>query len=117
MSGFFLDTLISSLVKNVRREVRLTRAEEWPTTEAHISRFTANDNGGDIVFFYQVNGETEYGSVRFYPVSSNKLDAAIAAVNALPALRVRYDPFDPGSTCFLNPDNPKFPFEVNHDPL
>lgn len=117
MGGFFLDSLISSIVKNVRREARLSRAAEWPTADARISRFSADEKGGDIVFSYEINGETEYGSARLYPASNNELDAAISAVNALQALRVRYDPGDPGSSCLLNRDNPEFPFGINQDPL
>ena len=118
MGGLFLDSLIEAIVKGVRRESRASTAESWPIADATIKGFGPGSwpgrIGPGITYAYEVNGETWYGSCMGYAFRDDQ--KASAAVNSLSFLRVRYDPVDPGESRVLNRDNPKLPFEIDHDP-
>lgn len=112
MGGFFLDSIIRSIVKGVRREHRASTAAEWPIVGAAIT--TSSERG--ITYSYVVSGETWYGSCVAYPLRDVAVEKLRSTLDALQILRVRYDPADPGESSVLNRDNPKLPFEIDHDP-
>ena len=106
MGGFFLDNIIGAIVKGIRRENRARTAAEWPIVDARIVRSSKSG----VTYSYVVSGETLYGSC----VGDSFRD--IAHESAIEVLHVRYDPTDPAESRVLNSDNPKLPFQIDHDP-
>jgi hypothetical protein len=121
MGGFFIDVVIRTIAKSFRREARATSAERWPVIDARISKFSAPKAGERgrpyLVYTYEVNGETHYGSASGFDIGDSLTRAKRGAMEATTTLRVRYDPADPMSSRILNLDNPTLPFEIDHDPF
>jgi hypothetical protein len=119
MGGFFIDDVIRTIARNVRREVRRRKAAKWTVAVGKVSRFRTTD--GDwhglrpiVDYEYEVNGRIEYGSATGF--STNKdINPIGDAVDALGELRIRFDPADPSINRALSEDNPKIPFEIDHD--
>ena len=121
MSGRDIFPLIESIVKKIRTKRRAHEAEDWPLVNAAVSRFTTDPElvgrvRPVLVFSYSVNGETFYGSCIGYPVDDTLQETLNAAIRAVQALHVRYDPGDPAMCRVLNRDNSGFPFEIDHVP-
>jgi hypothetical protein len=120
MGGFFLDSLVSSIVKKVRASSRVSTAEEWLIAEGRISKVDFSRRGtssvAHLLFTYEVDGETHYGSAEGFPISSEKEGIAQESVESLLSLRVRYNSADPLESRLLNEDNPKMRLEINHEP-
>jgi hypothetical protein len=119
MGGFFLDSIIRSIVRSVRVERRVENAEKWPTVDGKISRFILDSKSGDhgrplLTFSYVINGETHYGSTAGTSIETKQINRVTDAINGIEILHVRYDPSDPGSSRLLNQDNPQIPFEIDH---
>jgi hypothetical protein len=128
MGGFFLDSIIGSIMKSIRRESRANTAENWPIVDAKVSNFSAPKVGDQgrpsLLYTYEVNGDTHYGSATGFDIGDpphtgfNIGDPPApvngAAMDATTNLRVRYDPADPLSSRILNRDNPTLPFEIDH---
>jgi hypothetical protein len=111
MGGFFLDSLIRLVVKELRRDHRATTAAEWPLVDASIVPSSGSESSrSGVTYSYIVNGETWYGSCIGNPFR----DAATGG--AIEPLRVRYNPTDPADSRVLNIDNPNLPFQIDHDP-
>ena len=120
MGGFFLDSIIRSIAKSARREARTASTEEWLLVDARISSLKVGDGSRfrpAFVYTYQVDEEIHYGSANGFDIEGSKADVIRAAMDAIPMLRVRYDPNDPMSSRLLNRDNPALPFEIDHDPF
>lgn len=67
-----------------------------------------------LVFSYEIIGETFYGEAVGVAIDIRQFDRVTDTTNNIGIVRVRYDSFDPGSSCLLNEDNPKIPFEIDH---
>jgi hypothetical protein len=118
MGGFFLDDLIRSVARTVRREVRRNGAEKWTLIEGKVRRFQAKDEPWNdfrpvVDYSYEVGGESWYGTVTGFSMSRTRVDGVGDAVDQLPSIWVRYDPVDASQSRVLNEDNPKLPFEVD----
>ncbi len=121
MGGFFIDNVIRSIARSIRRETHATSADSWPVIDAKISNFSAPKVGErghpSLLYTYEVNGETHYGSATGFNIGDPPTKLKRAAMDATTTLHVRYDPSDPMSSRILNRDNPTLPFEIDHDPL
>jgi Protein of unknown function (DUF3592) len=118
MGGFFLDNMIGAIVKSIRRGNRASTAETWPIVDAKITSSgpgEASKRPG-ITYSYAVNGESWYGTCAGFPLRDAEVEKVQMALHIISVLRVRYDPADPGESRVLNRDNPKLPFEIDHDP-
>jgi hypothetical protein len=119
MGGFFLDSLISSIVKKIRSNSRVSIAEEWFVAEGKVRELNFRERGPLRVAFlnytYDVDGETHYGFAECFPISSEKVGIAQESTQSLPSLCVRYNSADPLESRLLNEDNPKLRLEINHD--
>ena len=118
MGGFFLDSIIGSIVKSIRRESRANTAENWPMVDAKItdSGLGEASRRAGVTYSYVINGETRNGSCISGPFRDAEVEKVRSALSAIPVLRVRYDPADPAESRVLNRDNPRLPFEIDHDP-
>jgi hypothetical protein len=121
MGGLFLDSIIRSIVRNVRKKRRVDDALSWPIAVGKISmsRLGKNLDGHvspDLVFSYEINGETFYGSAGGTAIEAKQINRVTDAINGIEVIHVRYDPSDPASGCLLNQDNPEIPFEIDHTP-
>jgi hypothetical protein len=70
----------------------------------------------DLVFSYEVNGDTFYGSAGGIAIEARQINRVTDAINRVSTIYVRYDPSDPASSCLLNQDNTEIPFEIDHAP-
>jgi hypothetical protein len=118
MGGFFIDSIIRSIVRSVRGERRVENARSWPTVEGKISRFTLGNKSGDrvhplLTFSYEINGETFYGSAAGTSIELKQINQVTDAIHGIGIVHVRYDPSDLGSSCLLNGDNTGIPFEID----
>jgi hypothetical protein len=118
MGGFFIDDVIRTIARTVRREVRIKKAAKWPVAVGKILRFRTTD--GDwrrlrpvVDYQYEVNGQIQYGFTTGY--SSKDVNEIGDAVDTLGELKIRFDPRDPYVNRVLNEDNPKLPFAVDHE--
>jgi len=118
--ALFADDLIRSIVRFVRREVRLRKAAKWQITEARIVRFRTME--GDfhrlrpvLDFEYEINGEMQYGSAAGFSKGSREINELGDACEQLHSLKIRRDPSDPAVNQVLNDDNPALPFAIDHD--
>ena len=117
-SGFFFDNVVRAILKGVRRGNRASIAENWPIVDARITQSSCGDisKRPGVTYSYAVNGETWYGTCIGYLLGDAEIEKVRSALSAIPVLRVRYDPSDPAESRVLNRDNPKLPFETDHDP-
>lgn len=123
--ALFLDNLIVGIVRHVRREMRLSTIRKWSLADATIHRFRTIE--GDwhglrpaIDYAYRVNGEQYFGSATGCSLREgiNEIgDSVEAIIGAKTAIRIRYDPAEPGSNYLLNSDNPHFALDVDDDLL
>jgi hypothetical protein len=118
MGGFFIDDVIRTIARTVRREVRIRKAAKWPVAVAKILRFRTTDGDWQrlrpvVDYQYEVNGQIQYGFTTGY--SSKEINGVGDAVDALAELKIRFDTSDPYVNRVLNEDNPKLPFVVDHE--
>jgi hypothetical protein len=88
MGGFFLDDVIRMVARNVQRGVRASRAAKWPVVEARVLRFRTDEGIGHrlrpiVVYSYEVNHETQYGSATGFPVGHREINQIGDSVDAL----------------------------------
>jgi hypothetical protein len=117
MGGFFIDSLIVSIVRTVRRESRRSRALRWSITDGKFLRFTTTYGTPTrplVDYTYQVNGEVRDGSATGFPIKDDQINQIGDVIDSLPNVRVRYDPDNPETSRVLNEDNPRIPFEIDH---
>lgn len=117
MGGFFLDSLVGSIIRTVRRERRRSQALRWNIADGTFTRFTTSYGGPTLPlldYTYQVNGENHDGSATGVPIPDDLINQIGDMVDSLPAVRVRYDPTKPEVSRILNEDNPRIPFEIDH---
>jgi hypothetical protein len=111
MGGFFIDSLIASIVRTVRRERRRSQALRWSIADGTFTRFTTSDGSPTLPlvdYTYQVNGETHDGSATGQPIKDDRINQIGDMIDSLPAVRVRYDPANPDRSRVLNEDNPSY---------
>ncbi|MGB6827237.1 MAG: DUF3592 domain-containing protein [Terracidiphilus sp.] len=120
MGGFFLDSVISSIIKKVRTNSRVSTAEDWLLAEGKVRELNFRERGSSRVaylnFTYEVDGETHYGSAECSSINESQEGIATESTNALQTLVVRYNPADPLENRLLNEDNPKLRLSINHEP-
>lgn len=117
MGGFFIDGLIASIVRNVRRESRRNKALHWNLAEGKFTRFTTSYGSPTLPlldYTYEVNGQTQEGSATGRPIADDRINQIGDVVDSLPTVLVRYDPANPDRSRILNEDNPRIPFEIDH---
>jgi len=119
MGGFFLDSIVSSIVKKVRANSRVSTAEGWLIVEGKVSRLGFNRSGSLIVptfsYSYEVNGEPYYGATRCVSIREDLENEARESIEELQVLRVRYDSADPFESRLLNEDNPGLRLKIDHE--
>lgn len=117
MGGFFVDGLIVSIIRGVRRERRRSQALRWNIANGTFTRFTSSYGSPTLPladYTYQVNGEAHDGSATGLPIKDDRIDQIGDIIDSLPIVRIRYDPDNPERSRILNEDNPRIPFEVDH---
>jgi hypothetical protein len=117
MGGFFIDGLIGSMIRTVRRQRRRSQALRWSFADGTFTRFTTSYGSPTLPlvdYTYQVNGETHAGSGTGLPIKDDQINQIGDVIDSLPTLRVRYDPANPEKSRILNEDNPGIPFEIDH---
>jgi hypothetical protein len=117
MGGFFLDALVTSIIRTVRREKRRCQALRWIAVDGTFTRFTTSYGSPTLPlvdYAYQVNGQTHDGSATGLPIADDRINQIGEVIDSLPTVRVRYDPRNPEASRILNEDNPRIPFEIDH---
>ena len=117
MGGFFIDGLIGSMIRTVRRERRRSQALRWSFADGTFTRFTTSYGSPTLPlvdYTYQVNGEPHAGSATGLPIKDDRINQIGDVIDSLPIVRVRYDPANPQTSRILNEDNPGLPFEIDH---
>lgn len=118
MGGLFLDDLVVSIVRSVRRERRRRQALHWTLANGSITRFTTSSSGWPTVplvdYAYQVNGLTHHGSATGAPIKDDEINRIGDVIDSIAAVQVRYDPANPERSRILNEDNPRVPFQIDH---
>lgn len=117
MGGLFLDSLVGSIIRTVRRDRRRSQALRWSVTDGTFTRFTTSFGSPTLPlldYTYQVNGQTHVGSVTGLPIKDDRINQFGDVIDSLPTVRVRYDPANPERSRILNEDNPHIPFEIDH---
>jgi hypothetical protein len=120
MGGFLLDSIISGIVKHVRRERRLKNTADWLTLNGKILEFTLRDGVWNeprpfLAYTYSVNGESQHGVIWGLPLNKAEIAQITYLSGTLPDLKIRCNPADPYSHWVLNEDNPQLPFQIDHD--
>lgn len=117
MGFFFLDEVVASIVRSVRKESRRSQALRWSTAEGTFTRFTTSYGSPTLPlldYAYQVNGQTHEGSATGRPIKDDQIHQIGDLMDSLPTVLVRYDPANPDRSRILNEDNPRIPFEIDH---
>jgi hypothetical protein len=117
MGGLFLDSLLGSIIRTVRRGRHRSEALRWSVADGAVTRFTTSYGLPTLPlldYAYQVNGETYDGSATGTPIKDDRINQIGDVIDSLPAVRVRYDPVSPERSRILNEDNPRIPFEIDH---
>ena len=117
MGGLFLDSLVGSIIRAVRRERRRSQALRWSVADGAVTRFTTSYGSPTLPlldYTYQVNGQAHDGAATGMPIRDDGINQIGDVIDSLPAVRVRYDPTNPEKSRILNEDNPRIPFEIDH---
>jgi hypothetical protein len=117
MGGFFLDSLVTGIIRTVRRESRRSQALRWSIADGRFTGFTTSYGSPTLPlvdYEYQVNGQPYDGSATGLPVKDDRINQVGDAIDSFATLRVRYDPTNPEKSRILNEDNPSIPFEIDH---
>jgi len=117
MGGFFIDDLVVSIVRYVRRESRRNEALRWSVADGKITRFTTSYETPTLPlldYSFEVNGQTQEGSATGCPIRDDRINQIGDAIDSLPSVLVRYDPSDPRRSRIVNEDNPRLPFQIDH---
>lgn len=117
MGGLFLDSLVGSIIRTVRRDRRRSQALRWSVADGTFTRFTTSFGSPTLPLMdyrYQVNGQTHVGSVTGLPIKDDRINQFGNVIDSLPTVRVRYDPANAERSRILNEDNPHIPFEIDH---
>jgi hypothetical protein len=115
--GLFLDSLVVSIIRTVRRGKRRGQALRWGVADGTFARFTTSYGSPTLPlldYVYQVNGQTHEGSATGFPIKDDRINQIGEVIDSLPTVRVRYDPANPEKSRILNEDNPRIPFEIDH---
>jgi hypothetical protein len=107
------------MVRKIRADSRVANAEEWPVADGKVSRLVFSKRGSlirpTLSYSFEVNGETHYGAAQCIELREDLEGEATESVNALHALRVRFDPDDPFRSRLINEDNPGLRLKIDHD--
>ena len=118
MGGIFLDNLLISIVRSLRRERRSRQALHWTLANGTITRFTTSSSGWPTLplldYAYQVNGLTHNGSATGAPIKDDEINRIGDVIESIDAVRVRYNPANPERSRILNEDNPRVLFQIDH---
>lgn len=117
MGGLFVDDLIASIIRTVRRERRRSQALRWSIADGTFTRFTTSYGSPTLPlvdYTYRVNGEKHDGSATGLSIKDDRINQIGDVIDSLPTVRVRYDPANPETGRILNEDNPRIPFEIDN---
>ena len=117
MGGFFVDSLIVSIIRGVRRERRRSQALRWSIADGRFTRFTTSYESPTLPlvdYTFQVNGESHDGSATGLPIKDDQINRIGDVIDSLQVVRIRYDPNNPKRSRLLNEDNPRIPFQIDH---
>lgn len=117
MGGFFIDDLVFSIVRYVRRESRRNEALRWSVADGKFTRFTTSYEMPTLPlldYTFEVNGQTQEGSATGCAIPDDRINQIGDIIDSLPGVLVRYDPSDPRRSRIMNEDNPRIPFEIDH---
>jgi hypothetical protein len=117
VGGFFLDNLVVSIIRTVRRERRRSQALRWSVADGTFTRFTTSYGSPTLPlvdYTYQVNGQTHDGSATGLPIEDDRIKQIGDVIDSVPTVRVRYVPANPERSRILNEDNPRIPFQIDH---
>lgn len=117
MGGFFIDDLIVSIVRHVRRETRRNEALRWNVADGKFTRFTTSYGTPTLPlldYAFEVNGQAQEGSATGLPIPDDQINQIGDTIDSLSSVLVRYDPSDPRRSRIMNEDNPRLPFEIDH---
>jgi len=101
----------------LRRRNCRNEALRWSVVDGMFKRFTTSTGSPTLPlvdYTYQVNGRTYKGSATGLAIEDDRVNQIGDVIDALPAVRVRYDPANPMRSRILNEDNPRIPFEIDH---
>jgi len=115
--GIFLDSVIASIIRTIRRERRRSQALRWSIAEGTVTRFTTSYASPTLPLLdyrYQVNGQAYDGSATGSPIKDDQINRIGDVIDSLTVVRVRYDAAAPERSRLLNEDNPGLPFEIDH---
>jgi hypothetical protein len=117
MGGLFVDSVIVSIIRAVRRQRRRSQALRWKIAEGKFTRFTTSYGSPALPlldYTFQVNGQTHDGSATGRPVEDDRINEIGDVIDSVSTVLVRYDPANPERNRILNEDNPRVPFEIDH---
>jgi len=115
--GLFIDNIIVSILRTVRRARRRSQALRWQVADGAITRFTTSYGLPTLPlleYTYQANGKAHDGSATGSHISDDQINQVGDIIDSLGTVQVRYDPAKPERSRFLNEDNPRIPFEIDH---
>jgi hypothetical protein len=75
--GIFLDSLIASMFRTVRRERRRSQALRWSIANGTVARFTTSYGSPTLPlldYTYQVNGQAYEGSATGSPIKDDQIN-------------------------------------------
>ena len=115
--GLFIDSIVASIARAVRRESRRSQALRWNIAEGAITRFTTSYGWPTVPlldYTYQADGQAHDSSATGSSIRDDQINQIGDVIGSLATVRVRYDPAKPGRSRLLNEDNPRIPFEIDH---
>lgn len=92
--GIFVDSVVASIIRTVRRERRRSQALRWSIANGTVTRFTTSYGSPTLPlldYTYQVDGRAYDGSATGAPIKDDQINRIGDAIDSLPAVRVRYD--------------------------
>jgi hypothetical protein len=117
MGGFFIDSIVAGIIRNVRRESRRNQALHWSIADGRFTRFARSYGSPTLPlvdYEYQVSGQVHEGSATGLSIKDDRINQIGDVIDFFPTLRVRYDPTRPERSRILNEDNPRIPFAIDH---
>ncbi|HWG17573.1 MAG TPA: hypothetical protein VN678_06895 [Acidobacteriaceae bacterium] len=115
--GLFIDGIIGSIIRTVRRERRRSQALRWDVADGAITRFTTSYGFPTLPlldYAYTVSGQAHDGSATGSPIKDDQINQIGDLIDSLSSVKIRYDPAKPERSRLLNEDNPRIPFDIDH---
>jgi hypothetical protein len=100
----------------LRRKRRRAESLRWNLVDGKLTRFTTSGKIPTrplVDYAYQVDGQTHKGSAAGLPIEDGQVNDIGDVMDALPLVRVRYNPAHPNKSRILNEDNPRIPFMID----